>query len=93
MNTKAMQIAQTEPRLVTLDQASWELRKPYGAISYRVRMGEISARLVDGRVLVDLDEVKHMFENPQRVGVRRKLLKQLHESSQNKVTCSDGNPA
>jgi hypothetical protein len=84
MNTKAMQIAQTEPRLVTMDQASWELRKPYGAISYRVRMGEISARLVDGRVLVDLDEVKRMVESPQRVGVRKKLLRQLNATSEGK---------
>jgi hypothetical protein len=84
MNTKAIQIAQTEQRLVTVDQASWELRKPYGAISYRVRMGEISARLVDGMALVDLDEVKRMFENPQRVGVRKKLLRQLKAASEGK---------
>jgi len=81
-NEAAHAVVQSPPNLVTMDQASWELRKSHSAIYYRVRMGEIAAHLVDGRVLVDLDEVRRMFENPQRVGVRRKLLREL--ASQNK---------
>lgn len=78
------EVTQTKPKLVTMDEASWETRKPVSSIYYRVKMGEIAVHLVDGRLHVDLDEVKRMFANPQRVGVRRKLLRQLETSSQNK---------
>jgi hypothetical protein len=84
MNIEATQVIQPQPRLGTMDEASWELKRSVSAIYYRVRVGEIAAHLVDGRIMVDLDEVKRMFETPQRVGVRKKLLRRPNAASEGK---------
>jgi hypothetical protein len=64
-----------EPTLVTINEAAVEVKKPYGAIYYRVNRGDIASHLAHGRLLVDLEEVRRVMTLHERSqGRNRKPL-------------------